>query len=99
MHFHSDNSHYYLTYYSFRKIRLTDTNHLHLIDLGNSDSVCFRGRGVEFLKAIEVKGEHKVYIQGEHKFFPLLQTFITRKLRGIQTYFFLLVTLRMVRVI
>jgi len=24
-------------------------------------------------------------IQGEHKFFPLLQTFITRKLRGIQT--------------
>ena len=28
-------------------------------------------------------------IQGEHKFFPRLQTFITRKLRGIQTYFFL----------
>ena len=27
-------------------------------------------------------------IQGEHKVFPLLQTFITRKLRGIQTYFF-----------
>ena len=27
-------------------------------------------------------------IQGEHKFFPWLQIFITRKLRGIQTYFF-----------
>jgi len=28
-------------------------------------------------------------LQDEHKFFPWLQTFITRKLRGIQTYFFL----------
>jgi len=28
-------------------------------------------------------------IQGEHKVFPWLQTFITRKLRGIQTFFFL----------
>jgi len=28
-------------------------------------------------------------IQGEHKIFLRLQTFITRKLRGIQTYFFL----------
>jgi len=27
-------------------------------------------------------------IQGEHKIFPLLQSFITRKLRGIQAYFF-----------
>ena len=27
-------------------------------------------------------------IQGEHKVFPWLQTFLTRKLRGIQTYFF-----------
>ena len=27
-------------------------------------------------------------IQGEHKIFPWLQTFITRKLRGIQTYKF-----------
>ena len=27
-------------------------------------------------------------IQGEHKVFPWLQIFITRKLRGIQTYFF-----------
>ena len=27
-------------------------------------------------------------IQGEHKVFPLLETFITRKLHGIQTYFF-----------
>jgi len=26
-------------------------------------------------------------IQGEHKVFPWLQTFVTRKLRGIQTYF------------
>ena len=26
-------------------------------------------------------------VQGEHKVFPWLQTFITRKLRGIQTYF------------
>jgi len=26
-------------------------------------------------------------MQGELKFFPWLQTFITRKLRGIQTYF------------
>jgi len=29
-----------------------------------------------------------VEIQGEHKVFPWLQTFITRKLRGIQTFFF-----------
>jgi len=27
-------------------------------------------------------------LQGEHKVFPWLQTFITRKLRGIQTFFF-----------
>ena len=27
------------------------------------------------------------YIQGAHKFFPLLQTFITRKTRGIKTFF------------
>jgi len=27
------------------------------------------------------------YLQGEHKDFPRLQTLITRKLRGIQTYF------------
>jgi len=37
---------------------------------------------------------HRVYvvrlrfIQGEHKVFPCLQTFIARKLRGIKTYFF-----------
>jgi len=31
-------------------------------------------------------------IQGEHKVFPWLQTFIARKLRGIQTYFFQNVT-------
>ena len=29
-----------------------------------------------------------IYIQGEHKFFPWLQTFIKRKLRGIETYLF-----------
>jgi len=28
-------------------------------------------------------------VQGEHKVFPWLQTSVTRKLRGIQTYFFL----------
>ena len=33
-----------------------------------------------FLRNIEIQGDHKV--------FPWLQTFITRKLRGIQTYFF-----------
>ena len=27
-------------------------------------------------------------LQSEHKVFPRLQTFITRKQRGIQTYFF-----------
>jgi len=27
-------------------------------------------------------------VQGEHKVFPWLWTFITRKLLGIQTYFF-----------
>jgi hypothetical protein len=32
------------------------------------------------------------FIQGDHKVFPWLQTFITRKLRGIQTYIFLRVT-------
>jgi len=29
-----------------------------------------------------------VNLQGEHKVFPRLQTFTTRKLHGIQTYFF-----------
>jgi len=33
------------------------------------------------------------YIQGEHKVFPWLQTFVTRKLRGIQTYFFFTIKL------
>jgi len=27
-------------------------------------------------------------VQGEHKVFPWIQTFITTKLRGIQTFFF-----------
>ena len=31
-----------------------------------------------------------ILIQGEHKVFPWLKTFITRKLRGIKTYIFLL---------
>jgi len=31
----------------------------------------------------------KTHIQGEHKFFPRLQTCITRKLRGIQTCLYL----------
>ena len=30
----------------------------------------------------------RIKIQGEHKVFPSSQTFITRKLRGIQAYFF-----------
>jgi len=30
---------------------------------------------------------HQGELQGEHKVFPSLQTFITRKLPGIQTYF------------
>jgi hypothetical protein len=30
-----------------------------------------------------------IYIQGEHKVFPWLQTFITRKPRGIQTYIYI----------
>jgi len=34
----------------------------------------------------------EVEIQGEHKVFPGLRTFITRKLRGIQTFFFSNVT-------
>ena len=29
----------------------------------------------------------KMIVQGEHKVFPWLQTFITRKLREIQTFF------------
>jgi len=35
---------------------------------------------------------HIFILQGEHKIFPWLHTFITRKLRGIQTYFFQNVT-------
>jgi len=31
-------------------------------------------------------------IQGEHKVFPWLQTFITRKLLGIKTYFLFTIT-------
>ena len=57
MHFHSHKSRCSSTYYTFRKITLTVTNHLHLTDLGNSDSVCFLGRGVEFMKVIEVDTE------------------------------------------
>jgi len=57
MHFHSDNSPCSLTYYSFPEIRLAVTNHLHFIDLCNSDSVCFHGREAEFLKAIEIDAE------------------------------------------
>jgi len=37
-------------------------------------------------------GSHRhvtLALQGEHKVFPWLQIFITRNLRGIQTYFFL----------
>ena len=34
-----------------------------------------------------------IIIQGEHQVFPCLQTFITRKLRGIQTYFLQLLKL------
>jgi len=30
-----------------------------------------------------------IYLQGEHKVLPWLQTFITTKLCGIQTFFFL----------
>jgi len=30
----------------------------------------------------------RINLQGEHKFFPRLQIFITRKLRGLQTYIF-----------
>ena len=30
-----------------------------------------------------------LHVQGEHKFFPRLQTCITRKLRGIQTCLYL----------
>ena len=32
-----------------------------------------------------------LHIQGEHKVFPRLQTFITRKLRGIKTYLFTII--------
>jgi hypothetical protein len=30
-------------------------------------------------------------VQGEHKVFPIIQIFITRKVRGIQTYYFKLI--------
>ena len=54
---------------------------------------------IEFINPRSVKGQKDIKlaviilqftlkIQGEHKIFPWLQTFITRKLRGIQTYFF-----------
>jgi len=39
------------------------------------------------LKKMHLAG-FTIEIQGEHKVFPWLQTYITRKLRGIQTYFF-----------
>ena len=35
---------------------------------------------------VPMSGKH---VQGEHKVFPRLQTLVTRKLRGIQIYFFL----------
>jgi hypothetical protein len=42
--------------------------------------------GVSSSHSNEKKKIH-INVQGEHKVFPLLQTFITRKLRGIKTYF------------
>jgi hypothetical protein len=35
---------------------------------------------------LEKKSRIILKVQGEHKVFPWLQTFITRKIRGIQTY-------------
>jgi len=37
---------------------------------------------------VDITHWEDIYAQGEHKVFPWSQTFITRKLRGIQTYFF-----------
>jgi hypothetical protein len=52
---------------------------------GNERSVSGKARGCVSRKLLSSSSE----IQGEHNFFPWLQTFITRKLRGIQTYFVL----------
>jgi hypothetical protein len=44
---------------------------------------------VEWLHFLQISAFFKnLNVQGEHKVFPWLQTFITRKLHGIQTYFF-----------
>jgi len=42
-----------------------------------------------FLALDEFYFPRKQLIQGEHKVFPWLQTFITRKLRGIQIYIYI----------
>jgi hypothetical protein len=46
------------------------------------EDVCMAGRNVQ-----------EFIIQSEHKVFPWLQTFVTRKLRGMQTYFLSLLKL------
>jgi len=43
---------------------------------------------VPVIKNHDTKTKSANNIQGEHKVFPWLQTFITRKLRGIQTCVF-----------
>jgi len=43
---------------------------------------------VKSLSLHSTRIRHSSIIQGEHKAFPWLQTFITRKLRGIQNIFF-----------
>jgi len=47
---------------------------------------CFYSK-IFFILGIKERDMIKI-VQGEHKVFPWLWTFITRKLLGIQTYFF-----------
>jgi hypothetical protein len=53
---------------------------------GGSIAICdFKWDGL-YVRVLN--GFFKIKIQGEHKVFPWLQTFITRKIRGIQTHNF-----------
>jgi len=61
--------------------------HLYFVSLWRCTKIIFRVFRKKFLWPSAVL-RACFFIQGEHKVVPLLQTFIKRKLHGIQTYFF-----------
>jgi len=69
---------------SYLEVKRPDRNVDHYLNLVSR----LRMYGVVFFPQYASMGLIQAILQGEHKVFPWLQTFITRKLRGIHTYFF-----------